>query len=223
MKYNTLISKAKLFAYHAHKGQTRKFTGEPYFNHVESVARLVSRRTQDAELIAAAYLHDTIEDCNVSHTELSSTFTPRVANLVQSLTNDDQAIEHMGKVAYMSEKLQKLTADALLIKLCDILHNRSQTQSQRQAANYLAILERLASHKPACWQDVHETLLHTITAGGLIQKCPRCGSTWGTPDTSLNTPARHCGYCDLVFETLPLVAPPPIAEQRSLYMRPPGG
>lgn len=213
MKSNNLISAAKLFAFRAHDGQTRKFTGEPYFNHVDSVARMVSRRTQDAELIAAAYLHDTMEDCNVCHAELRSTFSPRVANLVQSLTNDEQAIERMGKVAYMSEKLQKLPADALLIKLCDILHNRSQTQSQQQANNYLRILERLGANKPACWQDMHEALLHSITTGGLIQQCPRCGATWGTPDTSLSTPAWHCGYCNLVFETLPLGTPPPIAEQ----------
>lgn len=179
MNNNNLISDAELLAWHAHMGQTRKFTGEPYFNHVASVAEMVSHRTQDAELIAAAYLHDTIEDCGVTHAELCNMLSKRVADLVQSLTNDDQAIERIGKVSYMSDKLRHLTADALLIKLCDMLHNRSNTQSQRQIDNYLAILANLASAKPVCWNEQHEHLLQAITAGAPIKKCPRCGGAWG--------------------------------------------
>lgn len=209
MKHNTLISKARQYAAQAHAGQTRKFTGEPYFNHVESVAHIVSHRTQDADIIAAAYLHDTIEDCGVTHAELSRNFNPHVADLVQSLTNDEQAIEAMGKVAYMSEKLRHLPADALLIKLCDMLHNRSQTQSQRQANNYLAILARLAEHKPACWSSVHEGLHHNITAGGRIQPCPHCSSAWGLRS---GAHTYRCGYCLHHFEELPLAVPPAIAE-----------
>lgn len=213
MNNNTLISDAEHFAWRAHMGQTRKFTGEPYFNHVASVAEMVSHRTQDAELIAAAYLHDTVEDCGVTHQELCHKFSKRVADLVQSLTNDDQAIERIGKVAYMSDKLRHLTADALLIKLCDMLHNRSNTQSQRQIDNYLAILANLASAKPVCWNEQHEQLLQAITAGAPIKKCPRCGGAWGFryvygADDSSETkgimskgkkehlaPTYLCGYC----------------------------
>lgn len=214
MNNTHLIREAALFASLAHTGQTRKFTGEPYFNHVAAVADMVSWRTQDAELIAAAYLHDTIEDCGVTHAELSRKFSPRVADLVQSLTNDEQALESMGKVAYMSNKLRHLTADALLIKLCDMLHNRSNTKSQRQIDNYLAILANLSADKPICRNKQHEQLIHTITAGAPTKKCPRCGGAWGfryisggkesatpapgtlpTPQERSIPPTHHCGYC----------------------------
>lgn len=160
--HTSIIERAAEFAGKAHAGQTRKFTGIPYYTHVEGVAQLVSQRTKDEELVAAAYLHDTIEDCGVTPAELEALFGPRVAAIVQSLTNDEEAIEQLGKVSYMVGKLRRLSADALLIKLCDMLHNTTETQSQRQAANYLAIITQVAGEPPACWSPLHAELYSRI-------------------------------------------------------------
>ncbi|MBW3551609.1 MAG: HD domain-containing protein [Proteobacteria bacterium] len=60
------ILRARNFAAHAHHGQTRKYTGEPYFNHCEDVAHLVEASGGDKTMIAAASLHDTIEDTDLT-------------------------------------------------------------------------------------------------------------------------------------------------------------
>lgn len=94
-----LPERAAAFARQAHEGQTRKFTGAPYYTHVERVAALVASRTDRPELIAAAYLHDTIEDCSVTYETLAQHFGHAVANIVHSLTNDNARKSNREKCA----------------------------------------------------------------------------------------------------------------------------
>ena len=58
----TLVARALEFAKKAHEGHKRKYTGEPYVNHPIAVAKIVASVTKDQEMLAAALLHDTIED-----------------------------------------------------------------------------------------------------------------------------------------------------------------
>ena len=119
----TLVVKAYSFAENAHKGQTRTFTGLPYFTHCKGVARLVENITKDEMLIAAALLHDVLEDTKTTYEELCLEFGTKVAILVKDLSNDPIQCKIMGKPAYLAEKLLKLNSNALLIKLFDRLHN----------------------------------------------------------------------------------------------------
>ena len=84
-----MIKKAREFAAKAHEGQFRKGTDRPYIVHPIEVGDIVSSMTQDAEVISAALLHDTIEDCaHVSRTLLAKEFSERVADMVAQESED---------------------------------------------------------------------------------------------------------------------------------------
>jgi len=86
-----LVSEAAELAARRHNGQQRKGRGnEPYLNHLAEVANLLSAASngEDAELIAAGWLHDTIEDTETTHDELAQRFGLRVAGLVEECTDD---------------------------------------------------------------------------------------------------------------------------------------
>src|SRR5215468_6749955 len=86
-----LISEAAEFAARRHNGMTRKGRGnEPYINHLAEVANLLAAATDgaDAELVAAGWLHDSIEDTATTAEELARNFTRRIANLVVEVTDD---------------------------------------------------------------------------------------------------------------------------------------
>src|SRR5438270_5853068 len=86
-----LISSAADFAARRHNGMARKGRGdEPYINHLAEVANLLSAATDgaDAELVAAGWLHDSIEDTDTPRAELAERFSERVASLVVECTDD---------------------------------------------------------------------------------------------------------------------------------------
>ena len=80
-----MVDKAITFATKAHEGQFRKGTKLPYIVHPLEVGVIVSRMTQDKEVIAAAILHDTLEDCKeVTFSVLCQEFGERVAEIVRA-------------------------------------------------------------------------------------------------------------------------------------------
>ena len=84
-----MINKAIEFATRAHAGQFRKGTRRPYIVHPIEVGDIVSTMTQDEEIISAAVLHDTIEDCEgVSREILAREFSERVAGIVAQESED---------------------------------------------------------------------------------------------------------------------------------------
>src|SRR5438094_10661430 len=86
-----LVSEAADLAARRHNGMARKGRGnEPYINHLAEVASLLAEVTDgtDAELVAAGWLHDTIEDTATTRDELAQKFGERVAALVVEVTDD---------------------------------------------------------------------------------------------------------------------------------------
>src|SRR5919201_2353848 len=86
-----LVSEAAELAAHRHNGMARKGRGdEPYINHLAEVANLLAAAIDgaDAELVAAGWLHDTIEDTKTTREELAAKFGKRVAALVAEVTDD---------------------------------------------------------------------------------------------------------------------------------------
>ena len=85
----TLVSDAMIFAACAHDGMLRKGTNVPYIVHPAEVAAIASTLTDDPEILAAAVLHDVIEDCGVTEETLRERFGAKVARLVacESQTN----------------------------------------------------------------------------------------------------------------------------------------
>lgn len=113
------IHNAYKIANKAHQGIMRRHEGLPYIVHPERVARNALQYTKDQDLIAAALLHDVLEDSSYTYSELKNLFGKRVANLVQELTSDQKLINQLGKTVYLSRKLLRISDDALLIKLLD--------------------------------------------------------------------------------------------------------
>ena len=77
-----LLDKAIVFAVNAHRGQLRKGSNAPYILHPMEAAAIVAAMTDDEEVIAAAVLHDTVEDTAVTLDEICEQFGKRVAELV---------------------------------------------------------------------------------------------------------------------------------------------
>src|SRR5205814_5680187 len=86
-----LVSAAADLAARRHNGMARKGRGsEPYINHLAEVANILAEVTDgaDAELVAAGWLHDTVEDTGTTLAELGAQFGDRVAALVDEVTDD---------------------------------------------------------------------------------------------------------------------------------------
>ena len=122
-----LVERAFEFSESAHRGQFRK-SGEPYITHPLAVASILSEWQLDAEGLAAALLHDVMEDTSVTRTELESTFGKPVAAMVDGLSKLDQ-IEFATREDAQAESFRKMLlamardVRVILIKLADRLHN----------------------------------------------------------------------------------------------------
>jgi GTP pyrophosphokinase len=129
-----VIRRACLVALEAHQGQTRA-SGEPYFQHSLAVANILADLRLDYETIAAALLHDVLEDSNVTLEEIEREFGATVAKLVDGVTKMGQIQEFRGqtekskKERARAESLRKMLlamvddVRVVLIKLADRTHN----------------------------------------------------------------------------------------------------
>lgn len=123
---NDLVKQAKKFAREKHVGQKR-ISGEDYFEHPNRVAEIVKKYEGNSkELIAAAYLHDVLEDTETNVDELKVLFGDKITKLVVEMTTDKIKGELVGKTKYLSDKLSDeklMSCSALIIKLADRLDN----------------------------------------------------------------------------------------------------
>lgn len=126
-----VISKAWEFAKHAHRNQKRKYSGGPYFDeHCAKVAKVVEEWCQDMpdqieNMIAAALLHDTVEDTDVFIEHIYEEFGPDIGYLVAGLTDVSQPSDGNRQVrkAMDREHLAKGDIRVQLIKLADMKCN----------------------------------------------------------------------------------------------------
>lgn len=128
---SAIANQALEFAKEKHSGQKRR-SGDDYIIHPKRVAKHVSRFKQShrlSDLIAAAYLHDTVEDTDTSIQEIAEKFGDLVASLVSELTSDKTEIRKQGKTKYMIDKLLKMSDWGLVIKLADRLDNVSDLKN----------------------------------------------------------------------------------------------
>jgi (p)ppGpp synthase/HD superfamily hydrolase len=138
-----LINDALIFATEKHAGQVRKYTGTPYIFHPISVAMIVMETPDHtADMVAAALLHDVVEDCGVHLDEVGTRFGDVVKDLVYWLT--DIATPANGNRAARKrierEKWARCDkAGAKTVKLADLLDNTSSilVRDPKFAAIYL--------------------------------------------------------------------------------------
>ena len=122
-----LLNRAYVYAMRAH-GEQKRASGDPYFSHPLAVAAILTDLKLDDATIAAALLHDTIEDTEATRAEIDQTFGKDIGALVEGLTKLKK-LDLVTKEAKQAENLRRLLlaiADdvrVLLIKLADRLHN----------------------------------------------------------------------------------------------------
>ena len=122
-----LLNRAYVYAMKAHGNQTRA-SGEAYFNHPLEVAAILTEMKLDDATIAAALLHDTVEDTEATHQEIEEKFGKEIASLVDGLTKIKK-IDLVTTEATQAENLRKLLlamskdVRVLMVKLADRLHN----------------------------------------------------------------------------------------------------
>ena len=118
-----MIDKAIAFATEAHKGQFRKGTTRPFILHPLEVGKIVASMTEDEEVICAAILHDTIEDCEgITEQMICREFSPRVADLVLQ-ESEDKSKTWMERKSATIEHLKVAPKEIQMIGLADKLSN----------------------------------------------------------------------------------------------------
>src|SRR5436190_8629340 len=122
-----LLNRAYVYAMKAH-GEQKRASGDPYFSHPLEVAAILTDHKLDDATIAAALLHDTIEDTEATRAEIDQLFGRDIGKLVDGLTKLKK-LDLVTREAKQAENLRKLLlaiADdvrVLLVKLADRLHN----------------------------------------------------------------------------------------------------
>lgn len=121
-----VLTRAIAFAAKAHEGMTRKGTSVPYIVHPMEAAAIAATITTDPEVLAAAVLHDVMEDCGVSYAQLYGMFGWRVAQLVEEESHTPHPDKRGSWVSRKQETIDKLACacrDAQIIALGDKLSN----------------------------------------------------------------------------------------------------
>ena len=166
-----LIEKASQLAQSAHAGQ-RRVSGEPYFQHSLAVADILTQTGMDYETVAAALLHDVVEDSEINLDQIRKQFGDSIANLVDGVTKmlliqtfkvGEESSKKEKKERVQAESLRKMLlamvedVRVVLIKLADRVHNMrtlsvfSESKQKRIASETLDIYAPLAN-RLGMWQ-----------------------------------------------------------------------
>jgi (p)ppGpp synthase/HD superfamily hydrolase len=143
-----IVDKAFVFASAAHAaiGQKRKFSGEDYIVHPIEVASWVRSIKGDENMIAAAYLHDTVEDTDVTLKLIENFFGEDVAELVENLTDISKPEDGNRKVRKEIDRQHtaKASARAKTIKLADLISNTRDITKQDKNFAVVYMQEKVA-------------------------------------------------------------------------------
>ncbi|KJV32578.1 guanosine-3',5'-bis(diphosphate) 3'-pyrophosphohydrolase [Aquitalea magnusonii] len=136
----------------AHEGQTRK-SGEPYITHPLAVATMLTDWRLDVQGLAAALLHDVLEDTGVTKPTLVEKFGKVVADLVDGLSKLER-LEYQTKETAQAENFRKMVLAmardirVIIVKLADRLHNMRTLDSMREDKRQRIALETLEIYAP---------------------------------------------------------------------------
>ena len=151
---NNLLERARLFATAAHAavGQKRKYSGEPYIVHPIEVAEIVKTVLHTPAMVAAAYLHDVLEDTQVTRDVLLAEFGEEVTTLVVWVTKVGVEGNRARRKELDKDFLALAPAEAQTVKLADLI------------ANTTSIVENDPSFAKVYLREKVE-LLHVLTKG----------------------------------------------------------
>lgn len=139
---SNLIQRASIFAHNAHHGQVRKYSGLPYILHPAQVAESVALVSDNIALIAAAWLHDTVEDTDVTMYDIEVEFGYNVGQFVWEVTNPSKPQDGNRSVRRMKDRahLARASHEAQTLKLADVINNVRNIRDEDPsfAVTYLA-------------------------------------------------------------------------------------
>ena len=169
----TLLDRAIIFAVKAHAGTERRGKGFPYIVHPMEAVSIVATMTADQELLAAAALHDTVEDTDVTVEDIKAQFGPRIAAIVadESDTIDASVPEEdswVGRKQAAIDKLARASHEAKMVALGDKL------------SNMRAIARDYQQQGDALWNLFHvkERSLHEWHYRGLAESLKELSDTF---------------------------------------------
>jgi RelA/SpoT family (p)ppGpp synthetase len=178
-KYNPkadedLLNRAYVYAMKAH-GEQKRASGDPYFSHPLEVAAILTDLKLDDATIAAALLHDTIEDTEATRAEIDQLFGKDIGTLVEGLTKLKR-LDLVSREAKQAENLRKLLlaiaqdVRVLLVKLADRLHNmrtlgHMPPEARRRAAEetldiYAPLAGRIGMHEMR--EELEDVAFHEL-------------------------------------------------------------
>jgi len=147
-----LLRRAHDTAAKAHEGQIRK-TGDPYITHPVAVAHMLAQYGLDADTIAAAFLHDTVEDTPLTLTQVEQDFGRDIAQLIDGVTKLDR-VRYSNREQQQAASIRKMVVAmardvrVLIIKLFDRLHNMRTVYALREAKQIRVARETLDVYAP---------------------------------------------------------------------------
>ena len=153
----TLLDRAIVFAVRAHAGTERRGKGFPYIVHPMEAVEIVATMTKDQELLAAAVLHDTVEDTDTTVEQIRTEFGDRIASLVASESDtmpegvSEEDSWHARKQAAI-DRLARASHDAKVVALGDKLSNmRAIARDYAQQGDALWNLFHVKDRKEHEW------------------------------------------------------------------------
>ncbi len=147
-----LLKRAHDTAARAHEGQLRK-TGDPYITHPVAVAHMLAQYGLDADTIAAAFLHDTVEDTPLTLEQVEHEFGKEIAALIDGVTKLDR-VRYSNREQQQAASIRKMVVAmakdvrVLIIKLFDRLHNMRTVYALREAKQVRVARETLDVYAP---------------------------------------------------------------------------
>lgn len=146
------LRRAHETAREAHEGQVRK-TGDPYITHPLAVALMLAEYGLDEDTLVAAFLHDTVEDTDLTLTQLAKQFGDEVAQLIDGVTKLDRvrySNREQAQAATIRKMVVAMAQDVrvLLIKLFDRLHNMRTVYALREEKQIRVAQETLDVYAP---------------------------------------------------------------------------
>ena len=174
------VQRAYEFARAAHEGQMRR-TGHKYITHPLAVAQILAEMRMDHRSVAAALLHDVLEDTGATKRKLESVFGKEVAQIVDGVsklatifkTNEQAQAENFQKMAMATASDLRV----ILVKLADRLHNM-RTLGVMPLENAAASRARPST---------------STRPSPIVSACTTCASSWRNSASSLSTPCAPTG------------------------------
>ncbi len=162
-----LVERARIFATERHEGQVRKYTGEPYINHPKAVVDIVKTVPHTDSMIAAAWLHDTVEDTSATHNDILNTFGAEVYYLVEMLTDVSKPSDGNRSVrkGIDREHSAKSVPPAMTIKIADLINNsesiveRDPKFAETYIEEKMLLLDVLVDGDEGLWQRANKIVV----------------------------------------------------------------